>query len=369
VLCIAAEVEFVPSIALFAEYDDNIDFIRDSKDAVDDFAGSAIPGARLRYKTERFNLDSRAQLNFKKYLDETDFDRTNQLYEVDSEYQAFRRWNFSGGYRFRRDETVDSQFEETGRVFERKRVQRHNAEGGVRFALTELSNIGSFVSYIRTDFSGRDNTDYDRYTIRLPFRKRFQSQLDTMTVTPAFSRYNSDDNEEAHDYRLTFGWEHLISETLIFDITAGGRYTSVEEENGDKNSNFGGVGNTGLTKRGETFSGEIRYSRDLRSTAEGEIINVDRLLLFADKRITERFGARFRGNAYYSNRENDDAPNDKIVSFELIPAIYYRLTENHLLELTYSYRNQRELDEPGNPVTQRNQVWLGLVFNFPQKWD
>jgi hypothetical protein len=369
VLSIAGEVEFVPGIALLTEYNDNIDLVEDSGDAIDDFAGSAIPGARLNYKTERFNLNSRAQLDFKKYLDNTDFDRTNQLYEVDAQYQAFERWTFSGGYSFRRDETVDSQLEETGRVFERKRVQRHDANGGVRFALTELSDIGSFASYRRADYSGRDNTDYDRYTLWLPYSKRFQNQLDTIRITPAYSHYNSDDNEEADDFRLTFGWESLISETLTFDMSVGGRYTTVKEENGDENSNFGGVGDIGLAKRAETFNGEIRYSRDLRSTTEGEIINVDRLYLFANKRITERFGIRFRGNAYHSNRENNDAPNDKVITFEVEPALYYMLTENHFVELNYSYFNQRELDEPGNPVTQRNRVWLGLVFNFPQKWD
>ena len=366
---IAGEVVFTPVITLVTTYDDNIDFTRDSDDAVDDFAGSAIPEARLEYHTERLNLNGRARLNFKKYLNETDFDRTNHLYEIGTEYQALARWTLSGNYRFRRDETVDSQFEETGRVFERKRVQRHDATGGVRFALTELSDIGSFVSYRRADFSGRDNTDYDRYTIGLPYSKRFQNQLDTIRITPAYTRYNSDDNEEADGYRLTFGWEHLISETLTFDMTVGGRYTTVEEENGDKNSNFGGVGNISLAKRGETFTGDIRYSRDLASTSEGEIINVDRLFVFADKKISERFGIRFRGNAYHSNRENNDAPDDKVITFELIPALYYMLTENHSVSLAYSYRNQRELDEPGNPVTQRNRVWLGLELKFPQKWN
>jgi hypothetical protein len=365
----AGEVVFVPVIRLITQYDDNIDFTKDSDDAVDDFAGRAIPEARLEYHTERLNLNGRARLDFKKYLNETDFDRTNQLYEVETEYQAHSRWTLSGNYGFRRDETTDFQFEETGRVFERKRTQRHNATGSVRFALTELTDIGSFVSYRRADFSGSDNTDYDRYTIELPYSKRFQNQLDTIRLTPAYSRYNSDDNEKADDYRLTLFWQHLLSETLTFYMTVGGRYTTVEEENGDKNSNFGGVGNIGLTKKGETFTGDIRYSRNLRSTTEGELINVDRLFVFADKRITERFGARFRGNAYHSNRENDDAPNDKVISFELIPALYYMLTENHSVQLTYSYRNQRQLDEPGNPVTQRNQVWLGLVLKFPKKWN
>jgi hypothetical protein len=152
-------------------------------------------------------------------------------------------------------------------------------------------------------------------------------------------------------------------------MTVGPRYTRVENENGEKNGNISGVGEIGLTKRGETFSGDIRLSRDLRVTTDGRLINVDRFLMFVDKKVTERFGTRFRGNAYYSNRENDDEPDDKVFSYELIPSIYYMLTENHFVELSYDYRNQRELDEPGNPTTQRNRVILFFNLAFPRKWD
>ena len=367
-LSFAAEIVFTPGISLTAGYEDNIDFSSNSHDAKDDFNGSVIPETGLEYHTERLDLNGHARLDFKKYLHETDFDRTNQLYEIGSEYQAHTRWTFSGNYKFRRDETTDTQFEETGRVFERKRSQRHYARGGAQFALTELTDIGSFVSYVRADFSGSDNTDYDLYTIELPYTKRFQNQLDTLRLTPAYSHFKSDDNEKGDDYRLTVGWLRRISETLTFDISVGPRYTDLQDVDGKKNSNFGGVGTILLTKKGETFNGGIRYSHDLSPTAQGEIINLDRLLIFFDKLMTERTGIRFTGNAYYSKREYKDVANDKVISFELNPALYYKLTENHLIELAYDYRNERELNEPGNPTTQSNQVWLGLQLRFPQKW-
>jgi hypothetical protein len=365
----AAEITFVPTMELVAEYDDNIDFTSNSQDEQDDFAGSAIPEATLEYRTERLKLNSQAHLDFKRYLNDTEFDRTNQFYLIDTEYQAYSRWKFFGGYQFRRDETTDTQFEQTGRVFQRSRENRQDARGGVQYNLTELTDVGSFILYRRSDFSSRDDTDYHLYTIEVPFTKRFQNQIDTIKVTPAYSKYKSDDNEKADDYRFTVGWQHLISETSTFNIVAGPRYTSVEDNNGETNGRFGGVGAIGLEKKGETFSGNIRFSHDLRSSTQGEIINVDRLYLFADKQITERFGARFRGNGYYSNTENKNEPNDKVLSFELIPTLYYMLTENHSVELTYNYRNQRELNQPGNPSANRNRVMLGFIFRFPKKWD
>jgi hypothetical protein len=364
----AGMVELIPSLRLTAEYDDNIDFRRDSSDAEDDFSGSARPGLQLIYNTERLSLAGQGEVDFKKYLNETDFDRTNQLYGIETRYQAHHRWQLSGNYSYRRDETIDSQFEETGRTFESKRAVRHDASGGVQFALTELSDIGSFVIYRRANYSGSDNTDYDRYTVQLPYTKRFQNQIDTIRITPAYTRYRSDDNEKGDGYRLTLFWEHLLSETLTFDAEIGGRYTDVEDQDGDSSSNFGGVGNIGLTKQGETFRGEVRFSRDLGVTAEGEVVSVDRLRLYADKLFTERFGFSFTGNAWHSTSENDNSPNDRTVSFDVRPAFYYMLAENHFVELAYSYRNQREMGEPGNPTTQRNTVELSFNFAFPRRW-
>ena len=78
---------------------------------------------------------------------------------------------------------------------------------------------------------------------------------------------------------------------------------------------------------------------------------------------------KFIGNGYHSVRENDDEPSDTVITFELSPALYYMLTENHSVQLSYNYRNERELDEPGNPTTQQNRAALSFIFLFPTQWD
>ena len=365
----AGIVEFLPGIRVATEYDDNIRFISNDQKALDDFAASARPGFELSYITELLTFNSLAEVDVKKYLDETDFDRTNQLYQIGAEYRAHNRWTLSANGEFRKDETIDSQFEETGRVFERNRRERYEADGGVRYNLTELTDIGTTARYVRVDYGSDDDDDYDRYTFELPYRKKFQNQIDTLTLVPAYSRYNSDDGEEADDYRLTLGWEHLISETVTTRITAGARYTEIEDEDGKSDSNWGGVGSIGISKRGETFSGEARYLRDLRSNTDGEIIEVDRFFLDADKRLTERFGLRWNSNFYHSTTESQEADNDRVISFELTPAAYYMLTENHSIQLSYRYRREVELGESGNPTTNQNKVTLQLILLFPKRWD
>lgn len=364
---LAGEVVFVPGFRIALQYDDNLDF--GSENEEDDFSASIKPGFTLEYNTELLKLNSSANVDYQKYLDESDYDRTNQFYQAGAEYRAHPRWTLSGNYFFRRDETTDSQFEETGRTFERERKQTHEASAGVRYTLTELSDVGPVVTYRKVDYSGPDDDDYNLYFIALPYRKKFQNQIDTIMLTPRYAYYDSD-TEEADGYRLTLGWEHLLSETLTSNIKIGARYTDIEDkETGDNNSDWGGVGSISLRKAGETFSGRIGYSRDLGVTTEGEIIEVDHFFMSGDKKVTERFGLQFNGNAYHSTTENDEIPDDKVISFDVGPAAYYMLTENHSVRLSYKYRYEKELDEPGNPKRDRNLVTLSFNFRFPKRWD
>jgi opacity protein-like surface antigen len=363
----AGQVVFVPGLRVATQYDDNLDFSSENEE--DDFSASIKPGFTLDYSTELLKLNGSANVDYQKYYDESDYDRTNQFYKAGTEYRAHPRWTLTGSYFFRRDETTDSQFEETGRSFERERKQTHNASAGVRYTMTQLSDIGPVVTYRKVDYSGPDDDDYNLYFIELPYRKRFQNQLDTITLTPRYA-YLDSDTEEANGYRLTLGWEHLLSETLTSDIMIGGRYTDIEDKDtDDNNSNWGGLGSIALRKAGETFSGRMGYSRDIGITRDGELIEIDRIFVSGDKRITERFGLQFKGNAYHSTTENKDTPDDTVISFELGPAAYYMLTQNHSVRLSYDYRYEKELDEPGDPTTDRNLVILSFNFLFPKRWD
>jgi hypothetical protein len=349
-------------------YDDNLDF--DQKDEKDDFGINAIPGFALNYESELLLFSLFGELNIIKYFNETDFDRTNQLYGFDGQYLISSRWSFKGDFLYRRDESIDSQLEETGQAFKRERVETYDTGGGLFYDLTELSDIGFDVDYRKREFSDENDTDFDRYTFSLPYIKRLANQRDTLTIRPAYSFFDSYGAEDATDYRIGFGWERLISETLTFELEIGGRYTKIDDEDRNDDDNFGYFGEIGLQKRGETFSSAIGASRNIRANSEGNIVEVNRIFLKADKRFLERLGFRFYGAVYLSDEESDNLEDgDKVRYFELEPSFYYLITENHTLELAYKYQNEKEFDEPGNPSTQRNQVWLGLQLKFPKKWN
>jgi hypothetical protein len=354
-----------PSLVSRVIYDDNVDF--EAKDEQDDFAANLIPRLTLNHTTELLDLSLIGEVDILQYFNQTDFDRTNQLYGVDGRYLLFPRFAFAGNFQYRKDETIDSQLQETGQFTERDRVTTYDGGGGLFFKLTELSDIGFNIDYRKRSYSSDDNTDFDRYTFSLPYTKQFANQRDEIRLVPAYSIFDSD-QEDAKDYRLTFGWERQISETLESDIRLGVRYTDIEQqEDNNDDSNLGYLGRASLKKIGETYTGEIAISRDIRANADGQLIEVNRLKLRADKQLRERFGFRFDGAGYFSKTDSSDAKNEKTTYFELQPAFYYRLTENHSLVLAYAYQRKIEHDKSGDPTTQRNRAWIGLELKFPKK--
>ena len=363
----AKDVTITPALVLKTVYDDNLDF--DSSDEKDSLGANEVPSLKLDYESELLEFSLIGELDIIKYFTETDYDRTNHLYGIDGRYRMSPRWRFDGNFSYRRDQTVDSVLEETGQTFERRRVETYDAGAGMFYNITELSDIGLEVDARKRKYGSDQDTDFDRYTFSMPFTKHFANQRDILALVPAYTIFDSDGAEDSKDYRFVVQWNRKISETLNSTVHAGGRYTDTEQNDGSNDTNWGYVGKLGLQKQTETFIGSIEASRDIRANTDAEIVEVNRLILKADKKLSERFGFRFYGAGYYSDTESNDAQDEKTTFFELAPSTYYFLTENHFLELKYEYQNKREHDRPGNPVTERNRVWLGIVLQFPKKWN
>ena len=81
----AADVEVEPALAVIVVYDDNLD--SDQKDEKDDVGLNTIPGLTLNYESELLKVSLIGEVDVVKYYSETDYDRTNQLYGIDGQFQ------------------------------------------------------------------------------------------------------------------------------------------------------------------------------------------------------------------------------------------------------------------------------------------
>ena len=364
----SAENELLTSVGLRQEYNNNIFYER--TDETDDFISQVIPSLRLNYATEILKLSALARWDALLYWDNSDQNRLNQRYGLNGSYRLTERWSVSASGRYVFDSVQDSQLDETGSV-ERglSDRQRLNAGAGLDYSVSERSDIGADYNYQKTDFERKSSVDTEAHGVRFFYRRRLQNQRDVITIFPRFVWGNSDD-WDAYNSTLNFRWAHPFTETLDTSITVGARHSRVDyNDDRDDTDNWGGVADMWLRKRGELTTGRLGFSNRLRTRTNGEIINVSRLYTDIDHRLSRRFGVGFRGSFYYSNLiEDSPETDDDRWYFDVTPSAFYRLTERHLLRLSYSYNYQKLLDADDNDTVDRQRIWLQLTFNFPKTW-
>jgi hypothetical protein len=359
------EVTLVPSLRVAGEYDSNIGFTR--TDEVDDFLGIISPGFDLTYATEIFTLRAEAVVDVYRYFDETDFDKENQYYQLGAEYQLTERWNVGATGLYYKDTTLDTFLDETGIVNEINDRIRYDIGGNTFYQVTMLDEIGLDYRYRSIDFRERGRVDYDTNSLDFIYNRFLNDRRDTLRLQPGYV-YRDSDTSETDSYSFSLGWLRKYSETLNSRILLGVRYTDVsyKDDRSDYDS-WGGKADINLTKKWETTSGTIGYSRDLRGNADGELVEVDRFYCNVQKRIYGRFGAGFIGRLIFSSEEGNDTSDDDTRYFLLNPSIFYNLTENHLVRLGYSYANEDDDAFDDDSISDRHRVFLGFEFNFPFK--
>jgi len=367
-VALSAEGSLLTSVALRQEYNDNIFYTASNK--TDDFISYVTPALNLTYATEILNLSALAAWDGLLYWDNSDQNRLNQRYGLNVGYRMTERWSVSANGLYIFDSVQDSQLDETGSVesglSDRQRV---NAGAGLDYAISERNNIGAAYEFQDTVFERDADVDTKVHDFRVYYQRRLKNQRDVISIFPQFTWADSDD-WDGYNPSLNFSWAHPFSETLDSSITLGVRHTYINyKDDRDDTNDWGGVADMWLRKRGELTTGRVGFSNDLQTRTNGEIINVSRLYANIDHRLSRRFGVGLNGGVWYSNLiESSPETDDDRWYYDVSPSAFYRLTEYHILRLTYSYNHQTLLDRDDDDKIDRQRILLELTFNFPKTW-
>lgn len=334
----AERLRFTPSISAKTGYDDNILFNFNNR--ISDTYASLKPGIKGDYGTQTLQFGLDAYVDIYRYSQEKELDIENYWFEVVGNYLATERFALTGEVSYRKDTTLDSELEETGRVAQRDNRYRYRGRVGMAYALSEVSGVELEYEFIRTlyedsDEAGNPRTDRDAHDISIPFYRWVNNRLDRISLEPSYTRVETKDNATTDYYNLSLGWIHIFNNTLKFRGRAGYGYT-VETDGDQENVNNFGNANLSLTKSGETTSLRGGYRSDIRLSSIGELIEVDRLYLYLRKRLTERFRFNFYGSIYAS-RPVDEFESVDQWYYDLKPEVSYQLTENLSSSLFYRY--------------------------------
>jgi predicted porin len=362
-----ADVTVTPSIALKGEYNDNIDYT--VKDKKDDYIGSVAPGLKLEYLTPRFSMKTEGKAEILRYLDVTENNTEKYDASLDGTYRYLERSSIFGHASFTRDTTLDREYDETGLIG--KRVNRNTYTGGLGFLhyLTANFSVGLAYQYQRKDYSGDYYTDSYGHNVAGRLDYIFNDGIDTVSLQPVFITMRSD-LTDVDEYGAALGLTHRISDTMEASIKGGAIYSDVSDKVAGRDmTGWGWTAEAGLKKRWESFTLSFDFSRQDMLDSASSFVTVNRFLLTARYDLTERLALHFTGGLYFTKSSavlEEDNTDER--SYHLLPKVSYRFTENIRLDLAYAYSNTKDrmLEEDDNEW-DRNQVWLLLTFEFPNK--
>ena len=293
----AADVTLTPKLSVGAAYDDNIFLSPDNK--VDSSIFTVSPSVELDYETLVSDLSLKADWDILTYQDESDLNRTNQYYRFSGERRIKERWETNVDLDYFRDTTLNTYLQETGRVIDRIQRDYFNVGGTVAYNLTRISGISAGYRYQTASYEDDFYSEWDRHSGSLFYYHRLKSEVDRLRIGPTYSHRTNDLNE-VDTFSLNLGWKRDWSEITDSDASIGARYANVTRNDGTEDDNWGVKASFDLTMEGVANTTQIRYFHDLRTTVDGEDVNVDNFWITYRRRITERFSMGIEGRLAFS---------------------------------------------------------------------
>lgn len=357
-----ADTRLVPSVELNGKYDDNILFSH--VDPTDDYIYTLKPAFELDYRQELTQLNTKGSVLVRRYQDNDDLDDENYNLDLMGEIKATERGGVRGSYELIKDTTLDSELLETGRIFIRE--DRVSQEGRLvpYFNLTERMRIDLGGRYRVVDYDSDAEIDYSVWDVFMPLRWRLATEIDSIYLSPSYSYRDSDANS-SKSYKFNVGWEHESTERLSFNFSVGARYTEHERsDNSETEKKWNGIGDLKLEYKFETGAFNTEFKHDLRTSADGNQVNLTKVIASLRWNFTERAGIRLNGRYYYSETEGE-TDEDKREYFQVGPQLYYHLTKHHLIFLAYDYAQDYQKERTIEPRADRQRIWAGVSLNFP----
>lgn len=391
-----AEYRVTPSLELRETYDDNI-FFKDTSD----WEHRLSPSITLDLRTERSQLGTTARLDVSEYSRHSEFDTTNQHYEVFAETMPSERYQLSFSGSYKDDYTFVEALEESGIIADRSRRKRYTLEPGTAFSLSPRDSLRLFYTFRQIDYASDRYNDTQVNGAGLTWAHEMADERTTVLATVSASQvvFESDDelwfttggnvaqrrteDVTQETLRLWLGLEHAWSETVDAALQVGGHYTESEfaEFQGQRllrvgsgfavvpfyevehNYDSGFIVDGSLNWRSERTTLSLNVNRDVSESTLGENITRDRVRVGSGYRFSERWRGRFSAAYYQSETDGLVGNEDERRTYALNPSMSYRLAEEVSLSLGYRYTWTEDRDDDDRD--ERNRVFAQISMAWP----
>jgi hypothetical protein len=389
----AGEYRITPALGYRVAYDDNV-FFKDTSD----WEHRISPRLDVDLRTENSQIGGRAQVDISEYDRHSEFDTTDQLYEIHADTMPNERYQLSFSGSYQDDYTFVDALETSGIIADRSRRKRYSLEPGAAFSLSPRDTLRVFYMFRKIDYSLDRYNDTAVNSAGLTWAHALRNERTTLLTTVSASRavYEEDEPEwfltaaggavqrtedvTQETLRLWLGAEHAWSETLDASLQGGLYYTESEfpalseplvrvavpgfppaykmERNYDSGFILDGM----LNWQWERWRLSLSVNRDVSESIYGEDVTRERILVSVGHRLAERWDLGCSA-AYYQSKTEGFGQEEDRQTRNVGPSMTYRITER--LDLRMGYRYTWTENENTNESEERNRIFAQLSMGWP----
>lgn len=383
----ALEWSVQPSLTARANVNDNIDLTTAPHNTV--WSSSASPRLTLSASSALSTLSGQAQINRIDYSEKSFSSQTNGLLNL-TFVRQYERSQLSLAGDLTRDSTQESELIQTGVVTSwAQRTSRSLSPSWV-YSMTERDTINFGYDYVDVSYGNTITTsgllDYTVKSPSITLTHAF-TEKNKLNLSLGYSDYQSQNppSNTTSQYHSTttsaqLGFSRDLSETLIVTLMAGVHKTDstvdyleclsiflpscfpvpAESNSSDTGSLFTAT----LQKGFESSQLTAELSRSLQPTADGGLVQTDRLSGGYSAKLTSTLNTSLNMSYYktqFPGRVSSNSNNSRY--YHISPAISWRITEWWTANTSYTRSVSRS--ENGAEATG-NAINLTLNYNWPK---
>lgn len=372
-----------PTLRLRAGYNDN--YRLNTSNEISTAEAVFSPGVRFSVNTPRSGASGEAKFDFRRVEEDSNLDDDNYRFFLDS-YYNLERSRVGLDASLIKDTTLDSQLEETGLVFQRKRRQRLNISPNWTYRFNPRTSLSASYRYSDVQYKNPGDsglTDFTLNTARTSL-SRILSERANASITLSRTRSENDNDVTTTNTSFQGGGSYSFSETFSASAFLGVRKTEAEFSSttlipifsGDTvigfiplnedatNSDWGTTYSVSVTKSYERGEATALVSQDIRDDANGLPFEVTRLRSSASYRLSNTLSTAL--NFTVSHTESRDTAGFSLDRdyYQVTPEIAWKFKEFWSLTANYRYRKQT-FDNTDDDATQ-NAAYLTLTYLWPR---
>lgn len=367
----AAEWSADPSLSVKGVYNSNLLLINGNNEV---WGYWVSPGIKFKGSTESLEVEGNAKSDFIQYYGDTDRSLTNLYFPLRASYRHDRyTFGFEGG--FTRDNTLQSELQQTGLVLGFTQRSLWNAMPSLTVGITE--RLSWRTSYQFTDVQYQDgirlglvNYQVQGGTTGITYNLRERDQVQLIGEYTSFRIPTR--MQDATYYGAQGGWTHDFGDQMTGSISGGVRFvTSTQDFSGGSLSAHETVWvyRGTLRKRFERTTIQIDGSSEINPSGFGRLLKTERAGATLSHNLTETLTASLTGSYYFVSGVVTDpaiAPLPQQRYSSISPSVSWKFSQWWTLDVAYTYA-ERAVDSL-DQWNFANSTFVMLTYGGP-KWS